>query len=434
MAFLAVALAAASCKGQPDDTPWCSDTAASAPGPLQSSSATYYQDAQPIIAEKCAWCHRDGGIAPFALETYEQVFERRAAVATAVRHHVMPPWLAARCCTDYFRDYSLTETEIATVLGWLENGASAGDSATAAPVPEPVGGLSRVDVTLQLPEPYTPQPGARSTDDTRCFALDWPLDEVGYVTGLNPLPDKRQLVHHLIVGVLGPDDADQVPRDGGGDADGPGFRCGGGVAEFENIRLIGGSLLGGDFPRGIGARVEPGSKILLNIHYSTDHAAPEPDQTAIQFRVDATARESKASIITNLAWAIGDAMLIPAGEKDAVFFYRYRPDLFTRGRAVKLQNVTPHMHYFGSRLVVRKITAEGKRECLLEIPRWDFGWEQPFWFAEEKQLNPGDELYLECHFDNSAENQPHGHAPRDIAWGENNQDMCAAFVAFTEIP
>jgi Copper type II ascorbate-dependent monooxygenase, C-terminal domain len=90
------------------------------------------------------------------------------------------------------------------------------------------------------------------------------------------------------------------------------------------------------------------------------------------------------------------------------------------------------MHRFGSKIVVRRISEDQKRECLLEIPKWEFGWEQPYWFAEEKPLGPNDELYIECHFDNSAENQHSGAAPRDFAWGGNNQDMCVAFLSFTQ--
>ena len=90
------------------------------------------------------------------------------------------------------------------------------------------------------------------------------------------------------------------------------------------------------------------------------------------------------------------------------------------------------MHAFGTRFVLRTIHQDGSRECLLQVDDWRFGWEQPFWFAHAKKLDPGDQLYVECHFDNSASHQPNGQPPRDIAWGDNNQDMCAGFLSFTE--
>ena len=84
------------------------------------------------------------------------------------------------------------------------------------------------------------------------------------------------------------------------------------------------------------------------------------------------------------------------------------------------------------RLTIRQRSQDRQAECLLEIPHWHMGWQQPFWFKQPKRLDPGDELYIECHFDNSQENQPNGRAPRDIGWGGENQDMCAAFMSFTD--
>ena len=420
----------AACKGQPDDTPWCSaDQAPTAPA---TEPRTFYRDVQPILQEKCNRCHEPGGVGPFPLTTYEDAYAQRELVRASVVNRTMPPFLAASCCTPYFQDFSLTDAEIAIVAGWVDQGAPGGDPAEAPPERPPIGGLSRVDVTVGMREAYTPSPREGTTDDTRCFVADWPYEEAKYVTGLSPVPGARDVVHHLIVAAVGPSSVAEVEaRDG---ADGrPGFDCSGGFGDLDwrDVRPLGGSLLGGDFPRGIGARVEPGSKILINIHYSTARAR-STDQTQVEMRIDDEATEAKTIPLANPAWMMGDAMGIEAGDPDAVFFFKLEPDLYTRDEPVAIQSVTPHMHYFGSKMVVRAKHADGSTSCLMEIPRWDFGWEQPFWLASPTRLEADDELYIECHFDNSAANQPDGKPPRDIAWGGNNQDMCAAFVAFTE--
>jgi len=427
--LVAAVLALAACKGGPDDTPWCS-AQPSEPPPPASMGLTYYRDVKPILDQKCGRCHEPGGHAPFALLTYEDVGANMAYVRRAVEDRTMPPFLAASCCTGYFQDYSLTDAEIATITGWVDQGGAPGEPAEEPPPLPQVGGLSRVDASSAMAESYTPAPPSGSTDDIRCFVLDWPLDRAAYVTGLNPRPGNRALVHHLIVGVVGPDDADDaVSRDG---ADGrPGFDCGGGFGDLRDVTALGGSLIGGDFPRGLGHRVEPGSKIILNMHYSTAKEVGE-DRTTIDFRIDDGAEEFKSIVIANPAWLIEGAMHVPAGEDDAVFYYKFEPTLFTQGKKVDLQGVTPHMHYFGSKIVVRVLHDDGSATCLLEIPRWEFGWEQPFWLAKATRLDPDDELYVECHFDNSAANQPDGQPPRDFSWGGNNQDMCAAFVSFTD--
>lgn len=431
---LALAGAALRCKGEPDLTPWCSlaprdaGVDATASGPAR----TWWRDIKPIVEARCQRCHTADNIAPFALTRYDDLASRAALIRQVIENGTMPPFYGARCCTPYRYDLSLRPEERATMLAWLAQGAPEGDPAEAAPtVPVTVGALSRVDVTLRMPEAYLPAPPPGSTDDNRCFVLPWPENRTRYITGLDVVPGSRGVVHHLVVGALTGDDARYAEARDAADPN-PGFSCNGGLGGIRNVTLLGGSLLGSDFPSGLGHRIEPGSRILLNIHYSTAHHRPSLDATAVRFKLDDSARAFEAMALANPAWLVSDAMRIPAGERDAVFFYSNRPTVNTSGRRVWLWNVTAHMHEFATRQRVMIVRADGRRECLLEIPRWRFGFEQPYWFETPKVLEPDDELYIECHFDNSALNQPvAGATPRDIAWGGNNQDMCAAFVAFT---
>lgn len=418
-----------SCKGEPVDAAWCEDaTPAPSTAPL-----TWYQDIEPIVTQKCVRCHDGSSHAPFALATPAYVAEQADAVRAAVLDRSMPPWLADECCTTWYDDFGLTDDEIAAIAGWIDAGMPEGDPESPAEPRTPVGELSRVDLTLTMAETYTPQPPAGENDDTRCFVLEWPETETTYITGLTPRPLARDIVHHLVVGKVAETDADALrARD---DAeDGPGFDCGDGFGDVPTITPIGGSLLGGDYPRGIGTEVEPGGVLVLQIHYSVGAGVTAtPDLTSLDFRLDADATPAGALIVANAGWLVGDGMLIEAGDPDATFYYKYNPRLFTGGKAVDLEGVTPHMHRYASKMRVLALHADGSSDCLLQIDEWEFGWEMPYWFAEPIRLEPEDEIYVECHFDNSAANQPEGQEPRDIAWGDNDQDMCVAFVDFTAI-
>ncbi len=428
----AMAMCAVACKGEPDKTPWCSAEEKGDAGPILGAQApTYFRDAKPIVDSKCIHCHVEGGIGPFPLTRWDDLFRRKHDIKRAIEKRHMPPWHAARCCAEYHDDTSLTDDELATFVRWLDDDAPIGDARDAREV-KPIGGLSRVDFTAEIAEPFTPAPPPGTTDETRCFLLPWTLDRDAYVTGMNPVPGERSLVHHLFLGVLEGDSLDDARALDGKDGR-AGFDCtklrGMGLGD---LTVLGGSVIGGDYPGGLGKKVPAHSTLMLNVHYSTASAPAKPDRTKIQFRVDDHAIDYRGMAIANLAWLVGEGMRIRAGEKDAVFFYAYEPTLFTRGKTVALRSVMPHMHAFASKIVVRIIKEDGRRECLLEIPHWHMGWQQPFWFKEPKRFDPGDKLYIECHFDNSAENQPNGQAPRDIGWGDENQDMCAAFLSFTE--
>ena len=80
----------------------------------------------------------------------------------------------------------------------------------------------------------------------------------------------------------------------------------------------------------------------------------------------------------------------------------------------------------------------GGEECLIDIPRWDFNWQGGYQLAEPIVFNPGDELEIECHWDNSAANQPYVDgvqlAPVDVGWGEGTGDeMCLGIVTVSTL-
>ncbi len=376
-------------------------------------------------------CHTPGGLAPLDLGTFSTVKAAARSIESAVVSRRMPPFMAAPCCADYAGDRNLSVEEIELIKAFVAAGAPEGDPAAAPPHVTPPPLLSRVDVTLGVPAPYTPAPPVGSTDDNRCFALEWPLEEDGFITGLSPRPGNRALVHHLLVAALVGDAAIDARNLDQADPL-PGFDCNGGLGRFKDPRPLGGSLLGGDLPNGIGAPVKAGSVLLLNVHYSVARTTlPGTDQTEIDFKFDRNATPSDAMAIFNPAWLVGTGMQVKAGDANAAFFYSAKPDLFTGGKRVLIQGVTPHMHHYGDKLTVRIIAADGTQRCLLEIPRWEFGWEQPYWLKTPMPLEPGERVYLECRFDNSEANQPPGRAPSDFAWGGNDQDMCTAFLSFT---
>ena len=432
----AAVVLAVGCTKPSDDVPWCADEQVEEL-PQMSGGVTWHEHVAPIVRGRCARCHSDGAIAPFELQTYDDVFAMRDAVRAAVVSREMPPWLPERCCNEFRDDFGLTDEQIATIDAWVAEGAPEGDPANAGePLPS-AGGLSRVDLEIEMARDYVPEPEPGRLDDFRCFVLDWPLEEEAYVTGINPVPGAREILHHMVIGVA--NEADAKPFEGISSDDGKyGFDCEGGIGGLRLTGILGGSLAGGDFPEGYGTLVKPDSKIILNVHYSMSDAAPAADRTGIQFKLDDAAREMRSMAVSNPFWGVADAMRVPAGEKDVSYGFQFNPKLFTRGSAVELRSFTPHMHYLGQRIRASIVHPDGSSTCLAEIADWEFGWEQPYWFAEPIRLEPDDEVFVECWFDNTRENQPlvdgERAPPRDIAWGTDHQDMCAAFLAFTKPP
>jgi hypothetical protein len=439
-AFLAVAAAACgSDGGSPPDNPDAANT------PV----LTYYKDVKPIVDAKCTMCHVDGGIAPFPLLQYGDFESLEGMIKEAVGTRLMPPWPPSAECNSYYADRSLTDEQIATITDWVDQGAVAGDPADEGlPLQVEQVSLSRVDVTLEMPEVYTAQ---LEPDDYRCFLLDWPETAESFVTGFRAVPGDARVVHHVIAFYIPPED---VPTYEQLDADeaGPGYTCFGGPgAGNQRTGWLGSwapGSMGSDYPPGSGYRVAPGSKVALQVHYNTLHSGALPDQTRVEFKVDPSV-DTVAYFLpwANPDWLMGTGMMIPANEADVMhaFSFDIAPYLgFVSDGEIPSGPFTIHaaglhMHTLGTSISMRVNRGGGGETCLVDIRDWNFHWQGGYALREPVTVNPGDELYIECHWDNTAANQQVVDGvplePRDVHWGEGTTDeMCLGGLYITAAP
>jgi hypothetical protein len=424
----------------PDDFASCPDEANTPVEPAEpiDGALTYYGDARPIIDARCAGCHVDGGIGPFPLTTYDEVFFNKDAARSAIAGERMPPWDPNDCCREYLHDRSLTDVERQILLAWVDQGAAPGDPAEPGEPIEPITpGISRVDLTLEMAEPFSPRPVV-GNDEVRCFLIDWPLDELTYVTGVNVKPGNLEVVHHVAVLVVDEGDAadlqKRVARDGR-----PGFECAGDIGALPEASIGGWTPgeTGFDLPEGLGRKIPPGGTVLLQMHYDLSSGSTAPDRTSIELKLDAEVeRESRTLPVGNPQWLIGAGLDIEAGSPDSSVWFAYDPTRwFGRGNSLELFSATIHMHDYGSAGRVAILRADGSTECLLDVPLYDFSWHGEYLFREPVVIDPGDKIYVECHFDNSAGNQKlidgELEEPGDLHWG-TDQEMCGALLMIAE--
>jgi hypothetical protein len=405
----------------------------------QEPAIVYWRDVKPIVDARCTRCHYDGGIAPFALTAYDDVKNNAPLLKVKVMDKTMPPWLATQPCTDYQADRSLTDDQIKTLADWVDLGAPEGDpSVVGMPLPDVGGGLSRVDQNLSLSMPYTPQ---LSPDEYRCFIVDWPATTTKYITGFRANPGNAKIVHHVIAYLAQPSDVASVQALDDADP-APGYTCFGGPGGSVQTWISGwapGSM-GSDFPPGTGLKIDPGSKVVIQVHYNTLVTAPAPDQTSVDLKIDDTVTK-QAYVLpwTNPQWISQQTMNIPAGMADASHTFSFDPSPYmgaiTNGviatnQPFTVYSASVHMHTRGTRGIVDIVRADQSRECMLDVEHWDFHWQGAYGFTTPKVVKPGDQLYLECHWNNTASNQPLGPDGQplpvtDVNWGEKTTDeMC----------
>ena len=417
--------------GQPPTTATTTTTGGDETGP------TYYRDAKPIFDRKCVMCHQPENIAPFSLQTYDEVSTFAQIIVPAITNRIMPPWPPGADCTSYKHDRSLTDEELATLLAWVDAGAHEGDPADAPAPPEPEPPIA-YDIELGIPEPYTPSLDVN--DDYRCFLLDWPKDQPSYVTGLTIEPGDRQIVHHVIAYLVPPDEVPLYQALDDGDP-GPGYPCFGGPSgeATPKAQWLGAWVPGsanGELPEGTGILVKPGSKIALQMHYHPI-GVELSDQSTLKARTaEDVERIAFLLPIANPGWPINTPpMLIPPNAPDTLHAFAMNIDtimgwvyaeegLYTL--PMLLHSASLHMHTHASSGKLGKLGVDSA--CLLDVPRWDFNWQGIYELEEPVPISPTlDQIYLECHYDNTGNENA-------ILWGEGTEDEMCLGVFYVSTP
>ena len=397
-----------------------------------NDAVQYYRDAKPILDAKCGNCHYDGGIGPFSLTDYASSKAVLGLLKDNVVSKRMPPWPPNDTCSEYIGDRSLTQDQIDTLTKWVDGGGVEGDPKDEGKplTVDMTGALSRVDLNMPIPVEYTQKD---EPDDYHCFLIDWPYDTVKFVSGFGANPGDARVVHHVIAFLVKPSDVPTMQALDDAEP-GPGYTCFGssGINGNEWLGAWAPGTPGQDFPAGTGIRVEPGSKIALQIHYNSLTAGPQPDKTSIDFKIDDTVeKEGFIQPWANPQWLDSKLMSIPAGEADVEHHFQYDPTGFLNGgKPITVYSAGLHMHTLGTRASLQIKHPDKSSDCMLQIDDWNFHWQGAYGFSQPKTLHPGDQLYLECHWDNTAAHQ--SGAPKDTWWGEGTGDeMCLGTFYWT---
>ncbi len=427
---------------------------------------TYHEHVRPIIEANCAACHSDGQIAGYApLTSADDVVWAAQDIKFHVVSGLMPPWMPSRANLPLKNDRSLSDEEIAIIAAWADAGTALGDPHDYAP--SATDGFDfveiRADLVLQLEEAYAPVDDA--LDDYRCFAFPLDLESSQFITGYEFIPDVAEMAHHGIVYLL---DAElQTEIDALSYSDGrPGWSCYGGVGLSGSGDMIATWTPGAfavQFPEGTGYLIESGQIVVLQIHYNL-WSTRQPDRTHVNLQLagaDAGLKElwtiplnapveipcpsgiegpqcERENAIKRIAELYGEELSeLPdkrlrrcrqtlddyAGNtgENARTFCDY-PSPFAEPLTV--YGVLGHMHELGRSFRMELNPGGDNSLLLLDIPRWDFHWQDRYQFIEPVQIAFGSTLRMSCTWDNSLSDDP-----RYVVWGEGTSDeMCFGTV------
>lgn len=370
-----------------------------------ASVPTFSKDVAPILYSRCVECHRQGEPAPMALTSYQDARPWAKAIKAAVLQHVMPPWLADPHYGAFKNARALSEHEVRTIAAWADGGAPEGDpkQTPAPPHFEPGWNIGKPDMVVDIGTDFDVP--ASGTVAYQYFSVPSNFTEDKWIQAAEIRPDKRAVIHHVIVFIQGPN------------------------GEANQRREVGNLLVGyapGEqplqFDPDTAKLVKAGSKFLFQVHY-TPNGKPVKDRTYVGLKF---AKEPpKYRAIT--ANALSRNFAIPAGDPD----YEVK-STWTAREDVALLGLMPHMHLRGKDFKYTVVYPDGRDQVILDVPKYDFNWQLEYEIQQPLMLPKGSRIDCVAHFDNSPNNKYNPDPSKEVRWGDQTwEEMMIGWFTYS---
>jgi len=371
----------------------------------KSQQLTFHRDVAGIVFKNCSNCHHTGTAAPFSLVTYDDVMSNAEMIREVVRDESMPPWYAHRAHGKFQNDASLSESEKGVLLAWLDSDRAEGNSADSPKAPEFVESKWRIgepDLVITMLEEHTVP--ASGFVPYQYAVLPKVFFQETWVEAFEIRPENPSVVHHCNMAY--------VTTKGASDE------------TFITGYVPGGQPMDlGRFGNGVAYRIPAGSGLGLQIHYTTIGKEQK-------CRIQVGLRFPKGKIKKQLHHFVLDPRGWTIPPYDAAFQIRSKHIL---ERDADLLGMFTHMHVRGRDMTFYALT-EDRRECLLQIPNYNFEWQLGYEVAPGTKVLPkGTAIEAIAHFDNSIYN-PYNPDPKvPVRYGPQTVDeMFNGFVFYVD--
>lgn len=374
-------------------------------GALAQEQVSYTRDVAPIFREKCESCHRDGQMAPMSLVTYEDVRPWARAIKTKVVAREMPPWHIDKTVgiQRFVNDISLTETQIDTIIKWVDGGARRGDPADLPPPRQwPSGERWRLEDLMGRPPDHFvrskawTQP-AEGADQWWQPVVDSGLTEERWIRAVEVRPtlEGRRIVHH------------------------------GNARELVEYAV---GKPGQIYAEGTGQRMPAGMRVRFDIHYhSVGEEITDYLTVGLWFYPQGVVPKYE---VKHARMGISMDLDIP-------------PHMVTKHQGftplpkpTRLLSYQPHMHIRGKAMSLEAVYPDGRVEMLSHVEDFNFNWHINYVYDDQVAplLPAGTLIRVTAWHDNTASNRANPDPNQWVGWGQRSYDeMFHAHVWYIEM-
>lgn len=363
-----------------------------------SNEITYSSHVARIVQDNCQKCHRDGQIAPFPLTTYQEVRGWSAMIHSVLEEGRMPPWNAA----DEFHGVFANERRIPdedkqALLAWIDNGMPRGDENADPPTKDWPRGwrIGKPDKIYKMGKSFSVP--AEGVVEYQYFTVRTTFREDKWISAMEAKAGAEDVVHHILV-FIAPSGSGEDRRNIGLD---DGFLCATVPGDIPSI-----------FPPGMAKKLPAGADLVFQVHYTTN-GKKRRDKCSVGLIF--TDEPVEKEVITRGIYTF-DFEIPPGADNHEV------RASYTLPSDIELLSMYPHMHFRGKSWTYVAHLPDGKTETLLNVPNYDYNWQESYILERPKPLPAGTRIECIAHYDNSAANFVNPDPAVAVRWGDQSWD------------
>ena len=381
---------------------------------------TFAKHIAPILQRSCQNCHRpNGGMAPMALTTYEEVRPWARAIKLRTAKREMPPWFIEKNVgiQKFIDDPSLSDEEIAAIGAWVDNGAPRGNPAD---MPPPRQFTDANAWNIGEPDLIVDSPLAT----VEPVAGDYHLPYLGAVpTGLT---EDRWIAAFEVKEYRPAETVRTAGRPGGGNdflvlhhqvMSSLPLEEGAAAGEDQTTTAAAAERLKGTFnyvyevgqnaqyiPKDVGVALKADGKIYFNSTHLHSIGKEIKFHTRVGFKLHPKGYQPKypqgTSARPSAGNGLGAELDIPGNTDNVRFDKFYRID-----KPARLVNFEPHLHASGTRMCAEAIYPDGRSE-MLNCAGYNHAWVKTYTYEEDYAplLPAGTIVHLIAFYNNTASN------------------------------
>lgn len=177
---------------------------------IAEQGLSYQEDIAPIFAKRCAYCHVDGGLAPWAMSSYRMLQGWSPMVREVLLTRRMPPGQIDMSVGHWTGINEIEDEELAKLISWIDSGARRqGDGDPIAELSKTTDGaaqseswvLGEPDLIVDVPTQSVPATGVV---DFRYEYAELSLAEDKWVSAIAYDVGDKSVLHSLMVFALEP--------------------------------------------------------------------------------------------------------------------------------------------------------------------------------------------------------------------------------------